>query len=186
MGTGLGLGADINYPTLTNCREWARLPFTVALELGSGVFAELLGGRVQLIQQLLRIQSRSVTGGWDHGFAFVLIHETGGFEQSGFVFGWDGQKSVFVGVDELAGLNAPAEYFHFAIPADRAPVGMANTQAGSQSFESGIGHLIQIADASIGNGPYAPQGTMGVAVNFTPCGAHEVGNFNSSEFIDWH
>ena len=47
MGIGLGLGAATSYPILKNRRERARLPFTVALKLGSGVFARLLGGRAQ-------------------------------------------------------------------------------------------------------------------------------------------
>src|ERR1041385_2476078 len=45
---------------------------------------------------------------------------------------------------------------------------MRDAEPASQSFESRIVHLVQVADRAVGNGSHAAQRAMGVAVDFAP------------------
>ena len=96
--------------------------------------------------------------------AFVAIHELGGFEEVGFFAFGDGEEAVLVGVDELARLDAAAEGFNFAIPFHGAGVGVTDAEAGGEGLEAGVGHLVDVADAAVGDGADAAEGSVGVAV----------------------
>ena len=62
---------------------------------------------------------------------------------------------MFVGVDEVAGPDGPAKR-------------MADAQPFGQGFETGVGHLIDIADGAVGDRPDAAQRAVYVGVDLTP------------------
>jgi hypothetical protein len=150
-------------------------PFTGALKFCFGLGTELRSGSGQLLDGFLGGATGAAAGGGDEGLAFVAVHEAGGFEQAGFFAKGDGEEAVFVCVDELAGLDFAAEDFDLDVPTNGRRVGMADTEAFGEGFETGVVHFIEIADAAIGYGADAAEGFVRVAVYLAPEGADDVG-----------
>ena len=75
---------------------------------------------------------------------------------------------MFVGVDQLAGLDGAAENFDFATPADWPAMGVANTESPREGFEPGVGHFVDVADGAVGDRADATERAMGIAVHFAP------------------
>ncbi len=115
------------------------------------------------------------SGDIDQVVAFVFVHEGGCFEEAWFLPFWDGEKAVFVRVDELAGLDLGFEDFDFAAPAYRPGMGVAYTKAAGEGFETGVVHFVEVADCTVRNRPDAAEGAVDVAVHLAPEGAVGVG-----------
>ena len=52
-------------------------------------------------------------------------------------------------------------------------MGVTDTKAGGERLEAGVGHLVNIADAAIGNSSHGSQSPVGVTVHLTPKGANK-------------
>jgi hypothetical protein len=110
------------------------------LSLGGG--AEITGGFVDRAADFFATFARDIAGGGDEGLALVSIHEAGGFEKAGFVFGRYGEKAVFVGVDELAGLDGATEHFDLAAPAHGTTEGVADAELAGEGFEAAVAYAV--------------------------------------------
>ena len=75
------------------------LPLVIVERMLLSVFSKLLGGLIELIEQLVLFQTGAVAGGGNDGFAFVAVHEERGFEEMLFLAFGNGQKAVFVCVN---------------------------------------------------------------------------------------
>ena len=103
-------------------------PFSFFPKLSLGGGAEIAGGFVDCAADFFGAFARDIAGGGDEGLALVGVHEAGGFEKAGFVFGRYGEKAVFVGVDELAGLDGATEHFDLAAPAHGTTEGVTDAE----------------------------------------------------------
>ena len=96
-------------PLVGTWRLGIGLPFAPPAELGRGVLAKLFSRGVEVRQDLWYRLACRTTRRSDQGPAFVAVHEAGRLQQAGFVLGRNRQKTVLVGMHELAGLDPAAK-----------------------------------------------------------------------------
>jgi hypothetical protein len=113
--------------------------------------AKLLGRGIELVADSGKRLPGTPARGWNQGLAFVAIHETRSLQQTLLVAKWHGDETVLVGVNQLAGLNLPAEHFDFAVPADGIGVCVPDGQPSRDRLELRVGHLINVTDCAVAN-----------------------------------
>lgn len=150
-------------------------PFTFFSKLSLGGGAESAGGFVDRLADFVSAFAGDRACCGDEGLAFVGIHETGGLEQAGFVLGRYREKAVFVGVDELAGLDRAAEHFDCAAPAHGTTESVADAELASEGLEAGVVHLVDIANGAVDDGADATEAAVNIAVNLAPKSPDRVG-----------
>lgn len=82
---------------------------------------------------------------------------------------------MFIGMDELAGLDGLAEHFDGGTPADGACVGVSDAEPAGERFEAGVVHFVEVADGTIGDGADASESAVGIAIDLAPEGADDAG-----------
>lgn len=163
------------------------LPLTFAAELRSCRDRECGGGGIEAGEDL--VSGLAGGGAGDQRATFNGGHEARGLEEARPFAKGDREKPVFVGVDELAGLDGDAEHLHGATPADRVAEAMADAQAAGQGLEAGIGHFVEVANAPVADRADTAQGAVEVAVDLAPkrtVGAGFVAVLDDHDFRAWH
>ena len=75
---------------------------------------------------------------------------------------------MFVGVDQLSWSDLSAEDFDFAAPTDRPGMSMSYAEPTSKSFESSVGHLVDVTNAAIGDRADTAKRAVAVAIHLSP------------------
>ena len=88
-------------------------------------------------------------------------------------FRFDHDESMLVCMNEITWVYLAPKDLYFAIPTHRMHMRMTDAETTSQSFESGVGHFIDIADRAIDDGAHAAEGAVHVAVHLAPEGADD-------------
>jgi hypothetical protein len=92
------------------------LPLALFRELFASRTGEILGCGVHASEDFSVGQTSRSAGGRYHGVALVGVHEGGGFEQPFLFAEGNGEKAMFVGVNQLPRLDSSAKNFDRAIP----------------------------------------------------------------------
>src|SRR4051812_11790954 len=81
---------------------------------------------------------------------------------------WDREKSVFIGVNELTGRDFPTENFHLDAPLHRTGKRVADACPPRDRLESGVGHLVDVANRPIDDRPDAAECAVNITVHLSP------------------
>ena len=137
-------------------------------ESGFYVSRELLTRRVERIEHLLSGHAGMVTRCRNHRLAFIGVHEACRLEDFFLILRRNDEKSVLVGMDKLAGPDTSAKNLDLAVPFDGMAIGVPDAESPGQSLEADTAHLVEVADAAIGDGPDASESFVHAAVDLAP------------------
>jgi hypothetical protein len=91
----------------------------LALEFLAHSRAERFARPIHGVANLRRRSACGVTRRHYYRLAFLSVHETRCFQQPRFIAGRNGKETVFIGMDQLPGHNAPPKNLDLSAPADR-------------------------------------------------------------------
>src|ERR1700733_15523373 len=130
-----------NESTHRSCRKPASGPEHTSFfapEFLAHCRAERFARPIHGVANLRRRSAGGVTRGHDYRLAFLGVHETRCLQQPRLITWRNGEEPMFIGMDQLPGLNASPKNLDLSAPADRTRVCAARAQTPRQRLESGL------------------------------------------------